>query len=167
MSANMQAAAPFEPEKAGWLHDQERLPDPPANQQPWRLYVGFILGAVVIGVLLTALGLEIRDGWESHRDWVVPVIAQFACIAGAAVIHLIYRGSLGMLGLGLLFLIFTLILLGMNLSLEGNASRETAEDWLSATAGIMFGVTLAIWIIGSIWAEYRYPTEGPEREAAF
>ncbi|MDZ7727614.1 MAG: hypothetical protein U5Q44_05095 [Dehalococcoidia bacterium] len=164
--ADYNAKVPVEPERTHELHDQAAMPKAPeASKGTWARRFSILGIGIILAVVLTAMGVEIRAGWESHRDWVVPVIAQGAGIAGICLAYLLVRGRTDLAGPGIIALFVVLALMGANylrgLDTEGS---DALRDWFSAISGIIYGAALLSFIAGWLVAEIKAPTKPPQPE---
>lgn len=164
--ADYSAKVPVEPEHTDELHDQTKMPNAPEpSRAAWARRFSILGIGIILAVVLTAMGVEIRAGWESHRDWVVPVIAQGAGIAGICLAYLLVRGRTDLAGPGIIALLVVLVLMGANF-LRGTDTEggDALRDWLSAISGIIYGAALLSFIAGWLVAEIKTPTKPPQPE---
>jgi len=159
-------SVPTSPTRVHELHDQTLLPATPHKTRADRLRLApIVIGGIILAVVFTAIGVQIRAGWESHRDWVVPVIAQGAAIAGVAAAYLVIRGRTREAGVGFILLILTLAIVGANF-LRGidTEGPDTLRDWFSVVSGILYGASMLAFIVGWLYVELREPTRPKQPE---
>jgi len=161
----MSIPAPYEPEKATWLHDRSNRPAAPklSRLEFARRWAVLAIGAV-LSVGATALLFSIRDSWDNHREWLVTVIP-FLVIAAIAITHLAARKQAIPLIPGGVFLFFALIFAGADLIADyDDSASDTARDVLSILAGICLGIATALLAAALLWVELRKPTKAPAPE---
>jgi hypothetical protein len=137
--ADFQAKAPVEPNKGGeYLHHRERLPDAPRSSVGTLISQnsGWIAG-VIFALCVSALIFQLRDGWESHRDWVPPA-AMVPCILGALAIGFLgQRGRVNAIAIPVGLLSLAVMSAMLHLWLEEEFPKQE-------------GLILAFTIIGSV-----------------
>jgi hypothetical protein len=159
--------APTSPTRAHELHDQSKLPATPHKTRADRVRLAsLVITAIVLAVTFTAIGIHIRAGWESHRDWVVPVIAQGAAIGAVAAAYLIVRGRDGEFAIGSLFLILCIVVMGANqLRAEETEGPDTLRDVYSIISGVLFAIAMHAYVIGWLYAEIWHPSKPKAADA--
>lgn len=151
---------PTSPTRHTELHDQSQMPASPHKTRADRMRLAtLVILGVAFALAFTAMGVQIRVGWESHRDWVIPVIAQGAAIGGVAAAYLVIRGRDAEFAIGTLFLVLCGVVMGMNY-LRGAETEgpDTLRDWLSVISGVLYGLSMLAFIAGWLSAELRDPT---------
>ena len=160
----MSIPAPYEPEKADWIHDRDGRPGAP---KPSRLEFArrwaVPAAGVVLGVGATALLFSIRVSWDIHREWLVSFIP-FLVIVAIALAHLLARKQVTALAPGLVFLVLTLIFAGADLWADNDGGSDTARDVLSILAGSCLAVATVLLMAALLWVEIRRPTKAPVPE---
>jgi hypothetical protein len=162
--ADFSAPVPVEPAKGGsYLHDRTRIPPGPA----WGIgsiitaNSGYILG-VLLAVGACALVFELRDAWESKRDWVPPAALVPAVLGAVALGHLAQRGKINLIGPALFLLFFAVAAPILDIWLH---HEYPDKDGLQLAGRIVGAVALglgAAWlIIAAIYAEATDPTKPP------
>ena len=165
--ADFSTPAPAEPNKIGdYLHDQSRIPEGPDRapltwaRQNW----GLVLG-VLLGLGGAALAVQTRAAWESHRDWVVPVIMLGSAIGGLMLGHLLQRGKSNITTPVMVFtalaMTFTLLNIWRGYVTEGG---DGARDALTILSAITLAIAVATAILGAILVEAKDPTRPPAPE---
>lgn len=156
------AAAPANATKADELHDQSAMP---AQPDGWRdAYLRF-LGLPVLAILLmcgwAAVVFELREAWDSHRDWVPPGAIAGGAAGTVALAYLIWRKQFGyllpaasLISLGLVFLIW-------NIVVDEGSDAPGWSDALTIMSTVSFAVGLFSAVIGLILAEMNDPTKAP------
>lgn len=162
----MTAKAPFEAEKPESLHDQGARPGYPDGwQAAWRMYLGLGLLGIALAAGGAALVFELRDGWESHRDWVPPAGIVGATAGALAFAYLLWRGRLVEMTPGVGLLVATLAFTLIGWSLERNDGRGAAQDAMTILGTVSLALTCMAFVGGFIWAEARSPARPPAPEA--
>jgi hypothetical protein len=165
--ADFSAAAPIEPRKSGdYLHDRSRIPGPPAaSAGDWTMrFAGLALG-ILLAMGAAALIFELRDAWESHRDWVPPAALVPAALGAIALGHLAARGKINAIAVPMFLLFFAVFAPVMNIWIH---HEYPGKDGLRLAFTILGTITFALavaWLLVSlIWVEKRDPTRPPEPE---
>jgi hypothetical protein len=165
--ADFQTAAPTEPKKTGdYLHDRSRIPARPKRGpgEYFGQYSGYLMG-VLLAIAVTALVFQLRDAWESHRDWVPPAAMVPAILGALALGHLAQRGRVNAIAVpvGLLFV----AVLGPMLDLWLDETFPE-QDGLALTFTIISAVALGlatIWLLVAVlFVEATDPQEPPAAE---
>lgn len=164
--ADFSAKAPVEPAKVDELHDQSLKPAKPAGwRDSFRMYLGWPLLGVILSIGGTALVFQLRDGWDSHRDWVPPAAIQAVVPGALALAYLAWRGRVGDLWLGATLLSITLglafadWLVGVSTDAYG-----AAEDALTIAASVGLGLSIAALVWGFVRSEIKAPVRPPQPE---
>ncbi len=164
--ADFSSAAPVEEQKTEFVHDQSTRPPRPGmsykeHTHDWLiLIVGLVFAAGFV-----ALAFQTRDSWESHRDWVVPVVVPPLVIGGLAAAYLVIRNEWEPAAPGIFLILVSVGLMAANLGLEQEENPSaTARDLLAAFGGVTLGLSVAAFFIAMIWVEVRRPTQAPAPE---
>jgi hypothetical protein len=165
--ADFTTPAPVEPVKGGdYLHDHSRIPAAPKRSVGQVLYQFSGLIAGVLFVLLgAALVFELRDAWESHRDWVPPAGITLAVVGGVSLGHLLVRGRVNAVALpvGLIFISVMCVALDLWIH-EEYPDKDGLRLAFVITSAITGGIA-AIWLFfAAIFVEATDPTHAPEPE---
>lgn len=165
--ADFTAPAPVEPGKIGdYLHDRSRIPAPPKRQVSEILsqYSGLILG-VLLAVGACALVFELRDAWESKRDWVPPAALVPAVIAAIALGHLAQRGKINYIGVPLILLFFAIGGPVLDIWIHHEyPDRDEFALTFRIVAAVCLGLATVWLIVASLLVEANDPTKPPEPE---
>jgi peptidoglycan/LPS O-acetylase OafA/YrhL len=149
------APAPADPEKPDYLHDPAQQPGVPTG---WRTAVQTYLLAPGLGLLFaigfTAMAFQARASWETHRDWVVPVLVPFLGAGGVSMGFLVARRQLIALAPGLMFVLIALGLIVANVW-RGSVTEgdDTARDILSILTGVALGFAVAGLVVAVVRVE--------------
>lgn len=159
--ANLSIPAPYEPEKANWIHERENRPDEPklTRLEFARRWAVLAIGGV-LAVGITALLFSIRDSWDNHREWLVSFIP-FLVIAVIALAHLSARKQFIALVPGGVFLFFALLFAGADLLADYDEASDTTRDVLSILAGVCLAIATVLLMAALLWVEIRKPTKAP------
>jgi hypothetical protein len=126
-------------------------------------WASFAVG-VLLAVGLTAVLFSIRDSWDNHREWLVTTIPVLA-IAAIGLAHVVARGKVVPLAVGVTFLFLALVFAGADvLADHDDGATDTARDVLSILAGICLGVAAVAIVMALVWVEARNPTKAPTPE---
>ncbi|MGH2608167.1 MAG: hypothetical protein ACRDHF_03685 [Tepidiformaceae bacterium] len=164
--ANWSGAAPTNPDKPDWLHDQSELPPPPARRL---MDYGGILWPIVLALLFTgalvALAFTARASWESHRDWVVPGTIPFLAIGGVAIGYLAARRAWAASSPAWFLLALLVALTALNVWRGAETSgSDGLRDALSIMQGVLIGLTVVAAAGAMIFVEWTRPTRPPAPE---
>ncbi len=165
--ADFSSPAPVEPNKIGdYLHQRERIPSPPKRSVGELIMQnsGYILG-VLLALGAGVLVFELRDAWESHRDWVPPAALVPAVLGAIALGHLAQRGKINAIGIPL-FLIFIAVFgpvinIWMHHEYPG---RDGLMLMFTIISALCLGVATVWLIIATLFVEATDPTRPPEPE---
>lgn len=166
--ADLSAPVPVEATKSGaYLHDRSRIPAAPETlTASLTRYLGPLVG-LAAGLGLVALAVQTRDGWESHRDWVVPAAATGCVLGGLALGYLAGRGKwlAALPGLGLV--VVALILTALNIWRgEVVSGHDALRDATSIVTAVFLGASVAALGAALVWVEVTDPTRPPEPAAS-
>lgn len=166
MMADFSNPAPVEETKTDFLHDLSTRPAGPgmSREEHARDWLILLLG-LVIGAAFVALAFETRGSWESHRDWVVPVLVPPLVIGGVAAAYLFIRNEWNAAAAGLMFGLASAGMMATNISIgrQDDPSAGT-QNMLAAAGGVTLGLSVALFIFAMIWVEFRRPTRAPAPE---
>lgn len=166
MSTDMTARVPFETEKASELHDQEQMPAQPDDwKRDFRMYLGWPLLGVILAAGGAALVFEIRQAWDSHRDWVPPAAITGTSPAALAMAYLLWRRRLVELSPGLAFLVATLAFTFIGVALEQGDGSTAAKNTMTILAAVSLALTCVSFLAAFIWTEWKSPSRAPDPEA--
>jgi hypothetical protein len=162
--ANFSARAPVEPAKGGsYLHDRTRIPAGPG----WNIgeivtaNSGYILG-VLLAIGACALVFELRDAWESRRDWVPPAALVPAVLGAMALGHLAQRGKVDLIGPPLFLLFFAVAAPILDIWIHHEYPDEEGLQLAARIVGaVALGLAVVWLIIASIYAEAKDPAKAP------
>lgn len=164
--ADFRAKAPFEATKVHALHDQSAKPAAPAAwRESFRAYLGWPVLGAVLSMGGAALVFELRDAWDSHRDWVPPAGVVGVVPGALALAYLFWRGRMDDLWPGATLLLITLGLTFadwlVGISTDGYGAAEDALT-ISATVGLGLSVAALVW--GFVHSEWKAPVRAPQPE---
>jgi hypothetical protein len=151
--------APVQPEKPHYLHDDEQQPPLPDG---WLSAFRAYLLAPALGLLFalgfTAMAFQARASWESHRDWVVPVLVPFLGLGGVAMGYLAARAKIVEMMPGVFFVLLAIGLVAANIwrgyVTEG---EDTARNILAILTAVALGLAVLAFVVGLIAAERSTP----------
>lgn len=161
--ADFTAKAPFEAEKANFLHDKAEEPAAPKKSTfdivRWSTIIAL---SVLFTIGFVALEFQTRASWDGHRDFAVPVSIPLAAIAGVALAALIVRRAWGSLGIPMALLGIVIALTAVNavagVDVQG---QDIFRDLLTWTAFVFMVITL-IWLVATlIYLEVTRPIQAP------
>jgi hypothetical protein len=163
--ADFNAAAPVEQTKSGdYLHERERLPAAPdmgADVQSSR-WMGLALG-VLFALGAAALIFELRDAWESHRDWVPPAALVPGVLGAIALGYLAQRGRINHIAVPMFLLFLAIGGAVMNIWLhEEYPDKDGLRLGFTIMATIAFAAALASLVASLLWVEAKDPTRPPD-----
>jgi peptidoglycan/LPS O-acetylase OafA/YrhL len=164
--ADLERSVPVEEVKADSLHDISNRPKRPtlSIQEHGMDWLIFAVGLIFAGAYVAA-AFELRESWESHRDWVVPVFVPPLVAGGVAAAYLIIRQQWEAAIGGLFLVIAAAVLIGANLALDAEDDPSaTAQDLTSAFGAVALGLSVAAFVFGMLWVEFRHPTRAPTPE---
>lgn len=165
---NFAAKAPTHPERTDELHAPSSLPDAPAvsRLQLARRFAIVILG-VILAVAFSAIGIQLREGWESHRDWVVPAAVSGALISGPALAYLLLTGRAKIAAIGslLMFVALAFMLMHLLYNMDGDDVSGALNDFFSITGAVFYVGGLIALQLGLVWAIMVPKKEAPAEEA--
>ncbi|MCC6381470.1 MAG: hypothetical protein IT304_03130 [Dehalococcoidia bacterium] len=166
--ADLSAPMPVEPTKSGaYLHDRSRIPAAPPSRTPLLArYVG-PLAAIGFALGLFVLAVQTRDGWASHRDWVVPGSGVACVVGGLALGHLLARGKWVAVLPGLGLLLVALVMTALNVWRGQVVSGGDAlRDTMSIVTAVFLGFAVAALAAALVVVEVTDPTRPPEAAAS-
>lgn len=162
--ADFTARTPVEPIKLGdYLHERANRP---ASPRPGllglaRRHWGLVLG-VVLALLGSALVVETRVAWDSHRDWVPSATIVGAVFAGLSLGYLTGRGKLGTVVGALCFLSLAIVFMVMNIYRSSlTEGPDRGRDALTILTTICIAISFAWFILTALVIELRSPTRVP------
>lgn len=161
---NFAAKAPTHPDRPDELHAQESLPAAPKVSRIQMATRFSILGlGVIFAVAFSAIGIQLREGWESHRDWVVPAAVSGAIISGPALAYLLLTGRMMAAAIGgaLMFIALAFMLMHILYNIDG--------DDVSGALNSFFSIGGAVFYVGGLIAMQLalvYAIFVPKKEAA-
>lgn len=164
---NFAAKAPTHPERTDELHARSSLPEAPAVS---RLQLASRFSILIVGVIFavafSAIGIQLREGWDSHRDWVVPAAVSGALISGPALAYLIFTGRNRVAAIGSLLMFFALAFMLMHI-LYNLDDAEVSSSWnnfFSISGAIFYVGGLLALQLGLVWAIFVPKKEPPAEE---
>lgn len=150
---NFSAPAPTHPDRVHELHDQDALPKAPGTSRldlAWRYAI--IIGGVALAFGLTAMGVQLRAGWESHRDWVVPTAAMGAAVGGVLLAYLLVTGRSRESMVGILLLLVALAFVFIDVLRDATGEKGAWSDTFSILGAVALGAGILAVIIGFVIA---------------
>ena len=164
--ANWTAKAPSNPDKANWLHDHHALPKAPKRGfEDWASWLWLVALTILFTAGFTAIAVQTRATWDTHRDWVVPVVVPMLALGGLGLAYLVVRVRIVAALPGLFLLAITLTLLVLNI-LRGVATEgdDGLRDAMSIVSSVFFGLSLLAFVVMAAWVEITSPTRAPGQE---
>jgi hypothetical protein len=165
--ADFTARAPSEPTKIGaYLHDRSNRPVSPRGGAGSLVknYWGYVLG-ILLALGATALVIEARAAWESHRDWVPPAGIVPGILAGLALGHLLQRGRLNAAASPIVFAFLAVVFLLMDMWRATYVDGpDVSRDVLTVLGAICLAVSFVWLVILLLVTELRSPTRPPGPE---
>ncbi len=158
--------APVHPERVHDLHDQEQMPKGPAatlRDLAGRFSIVWV--GLLLAIGFTAMGVDIRDGWDARRDPLVPGAATVGAIGGICLAYLIVRNHWQTAAIGLVLVAAALS--AMFFDYLTGAYVDNGGGW-QTTFTIIAGITYVagmLYFLGAwLWIERTKPTEAPAPE---
>jgi hypothetical protein len=165
--ADFQSAAPVEPNKIGdYLHERSRIPAAPERSAGhyWTVYGGFIVG-VLFALAVSALVFELRDAWESHRDWVPPAAMVPAVLGAVALGHLASRARVNAIALPAFLLFIAASGPQLNLWMHHEfPEKDGISLAITIVSALCLGIATVWLLVALLWTEATDPTHAPEPE---
>ena len=163
--ATLTAKAPVEPDKSGaYLHDRSRIPEaPPASRGQLLLRHAGIIAGVALSLALTALMVQTRATWETHRDWVTAAALVPMAVAGVALGYLFARNKSEMAALGAVAFVLAGVVITFNI-LRGvdTEGQDNLRDAMSIITAVFLAIGVICSVAGYFLAEIKDPTRAPE-----
>lgn len=163
--ATLTAKAPVEPEKSGaYLHDRSRIPEaPPASRGQLLLRHASIIAGVAISLALTALMVQTRATWETHRDWVTAAALVPMVLAGVTLAYLYTRNKSESAALGTLCFVVAGVIITFNI-LRGydTEGQDNLRDAMSIITAVFLALGVLFSVLGYFTTEIKDPTRAPD-----
>src|SRR5690606_29240325 len=124
-----------------------------------------ILG-VVFAVAFSAIGIQLREGWESHRDWVVPAAVSGALVSGPALAYLLLTGRTKAAAIGAVLMFFALAFMLVHLlyNMDGNDVSGALNDFFSISGAVFYVGGLIAMQLALVYAIFVPKREAPAEE---
>lgn len=163
--ADLNAPAPVEPSKIGdYLHDRQRIPEAPKRSVgEWLSQFAGLITGVVFVLLGSLLVFELRDAWESHRDWVPPAGISLAVIGGVSLGYLAQRGRVNALAIPVGLIFISIMGVSLDLWLEEEFPDKEGLRLAFIIMSAIAGGVAAVWLFfAAIFVEASDPTHAAE-----
>lgn len=161
------AKAPVNPEKPNYLHDQDEMPKAPQVSKVVLMRRFAILGlGALLTIAITALGVQLLDGWDARRNPLVPAAANIAAIGGICAAYLIVTRRMGEAWPGLLLVVLGAALLFFDFLREEIAGGAEFVGWaFTIVAAILLIIAMVYFVVMWLQSELRETSSSLPDEA--